>query len=48
MCGSWLTQGRSSEFRAALMSTMTEGHRQILADGLAREYAGLEGWMQVR
>jgi hypothetical protein len=33
-------------FMAALLQSMPEGHREILLDGLAREYAGLEGWMQ--
>jgi hypothetical protein len=37
---------RQPHFMTGLMSAMPEGHRQILLDGLAREYAGLDGWMQ--
>jgi hypothetical protein len=25
---------------------MPEGHRRILLDGMAKEYAGVEGWLQ--
>ena len=27
---------------------MPEDHRKILLDGIAKEYAGLEGWLQYR
>jgi hypothetical protein len=36
---------RQQQFLIQLPSHFTEGHRQILLDGLAKEYAGVEGWL---
>jgi hypothetical protein len=37
---------RQASFLLALPDIMPEGHRKILLDGLAKEYAGLGGWME--
>src|SRR4051812_22005544 len=37
---------RQAAFLIALPDLLPEGHRKILLDGLAKEYAGLDGWMQ--
>lgn len=37
---------RQASFLMMLESVIpAEGHRRILLDGLAREYAGVDGWM---
>jgi hypothetical protein len=36
---------RQVAFLMALPDLMPEGHRIILLDGMAKEYAGLDGWM---
>ena len=38
-------RSRQAHFLLQLTPLMAEGHRKILLDGLAREYAGLDGWM---
>jgi len=37
---------RQSQFLLQLQSILPEGHRVILLDGLAKEYAGLSGWQE--
>jgi hypothetical protein len=37
---------RQAAFLIALPEQMPEGHRKILLDGMAQEYAGLGGWME--
>lgn len=36
---------RQQQFLMQLPAHLPEGHRQILLDGLAKEYAGVDGWM---
>lgn len=36
---------RQPNFLMNMMQVLTDGHRQVLLDGLAREYAGVDGWM---
>ena len=36
---------RQAIFLSMLMDVMSEGHRKILLDGMAQEYAGLPDWM---
>lgn len=37
---------RQLVFIASLPDVLPEGHRKILLDEMAREYAGVDGWMQ--
>ncbi|MEZ0169913.1 hypothetical protein [Microvirga sp. TS319] len=36
---------RQQQFLMLLTNEMPEGHRKVLLDGLAEEYADVEGWM---
>jgi hypothetical protein len=36
---------RQQQFLLLVQQEFSEGHRQILLDGLANEYADLDGWM---
>lgn len=37
---------RQTAFLTHIHREMPEGHRRVLLDGLAREYAGVDGWME--